>query len=122
MFRIIRNLWIDRVRKTKTQATDPIEEGEEFVGTDGVQVAEARLELSDTAQAIMKLPDEQREVLTLVCIEGLSYAEAARVAGIPQGTVMSRLARGRERLAGLLAEKGIKVSEGRSPAKRGSKP
>lgn len=122
MFRIIRNLWIDKVRRTKTQASDPIEEGQEFIGEDGVRVAESRLELSDTAQAILQLPDEQREILTLVCVEGLSYAEAAAVAGVPVGTVMSRLARARTRLAAILAQQGINVTDGRSSAKRGSRP
>ncbi|GBD49849.1 RNA polymerase sigma factor [Methylopila sp. Yamaguchi] len=44
------------------------------------------------------LPDDQRDVILLVTVEGLSYAEAARVLDIPVGTVMSRLSRGRERL------------------------
>ena len=44
------------------------------------------------------LPEEQRAVLLLVGVEGLSYDEAARVLGVPVGTVMSRLSRGRERL------------------------
>jgi len=121
MFRIIRNLWIDRIRRTRTQASDPIEDGEEFVGSDGAQVVHSRLDLSDTAAAIMQLPDDQREILTLVCIESLSYAEAAAVAGVPVGTVMSRLARARTRLASLLQEKGINLSESRSSARRGQR-
>jgi DNA-directed RNA polymerase specialized sigma24 family protein len=44
------------------------------------------------------LPVEQRSVLLLIGIEDLSYGEAARVLGVPIGTVMSRLSRGRERL------------------------
>jgi RNA polymerase sigma-70 factor (ECF subfamily) len=123
MFRIVRNLWIDRVRKTKTQAADPYDDANDtLMGEDGAQVADSRLELSDTARAILQLPDEQREILTLVCIEGLSYSEAAEVAGIAVGTVMSRLSRARTRLASILAEQGINVAEGRSSAKRGSRP
>ncbi|MBJ3774775.1 RNA polymerase sigma factor [Acuticoccus mangrovi] len=121
MFRIIRNLWIDRIRRTNTQAAAPVEEADAVVGTDGVAVATSRLELSDTAQAIHQLPDEQREVLTLVCVEGLSYAEAAGVMGVPVGTVMSRLARARTKLAALLAEKGISVGAARSSPTRGSR-
>ena len=48
--------------------------------------------------ALHTLPDEQRAVLLLVSVEDLSYAQAAVVLGVPVGTVMSRLARGRERL------------------------
>jgi RNA polymerase sigma-70 factor (ECF subfamily) len=84
-------------------------------------VADSRLELSDTARAILQLPDEQREVLTLVCIEGLSYAQAAEVMEVKIGTIMSRLARARTRLATLLEDKGINVADGRSSAQRGSR-
>jgi RNA polymerase sigma-70 factor (ECF subfamily) len=44
------------------------------------------------------LPEEQRSVLVLIAVEDLSYEEAARVLGVPIGTVMSRLSRGRDRL------------------------
>jgi len=47
------------------------------------------------------LPDEQREVLVLVCVEGLTYNEAAEVLDVPAGTVMSRLARARAKIAAL---------------------
>jgi RNA polymerase sigma-70 factor (ECF subfamily) len=55
--------------------------------------------LRKTEAALATLPDEQREVIVLVCFEEMSYAEAADVLGIPKGTVMSRLARGRAALA-----------------------
>lgn len=120
MFRIIRNLWIDRVRKTKTQNAVPIDEGETVMGTDGQHVADVRLDMSDTAQAIAALPQEQREVLVMVCVEGLSYQEAAKVCEVPVGTVMSRLARARKRLAEQLQEKGIMPVGARSPPRGGS--
>ena len=47
---------------------------------------------------LAKLPDDQRAVLLLIAVEDLSYADAAKVLGIPIGTVMSRLSRARERL------------------------
>jgi len=52
------------------------------------------------------LAEEQREVLLLVTLEGFSYDEAAHTLGLPIGTVMSRLARGRARLAALLEGNG----------------
>jgi RNA polymerase sigma-70 factor (ECF subfamily) len=55
-------------------------------------------------EALRRLPDEQRQVVLLVGLEQFPYAEAAQVLGIPVGTVMSRLARGRERLRQLLEE------------------
>jgi RNA polymerase sigma-70 factor (ECF subfamily) len=50
-----------------------------------------------------RLPDDQRQVLLLVGLEGMSYRDAADVLGVPIGTVMSRLARGRDRLRQTLA-------------------
>lgn len=52
----------------------------------------------DLLRAFAALPEEQRSVLVLIAVEDLSYQEAARVLGVPTGTVMSRLSRGRERL------------------------
>ncbi|MCY1282914.1 ECF RNA polymerase sigma factor SigE [compost metagenome] len=56
----------------------------------------------DLLQALAQLPEAQRAVLLLVSLEQLTYAEAARVLDIPQGTVMSRLARARELMRRLL--------------------
>ncbi|MEX2615398.1 MAG: sigma-70 family RNA polymerase sigma factor [Alphaproteobacteria bacterium] len=58
----------------------------------------AGLAVRDITAALAALPEEQRSVILLVGLEGLTYAEAASVADVPVGTVMSRLARGRERL------------------------
>ena len=65
----------------------------------GERETEARLTLKSVAEAIDRLSEEQREVLLLVCVEELSYKEAAEVLGVPIGTVMSRLARARRNLA-----------------------
>lgn len=61
------------------------------------------LEVRDIDRALALLPLEHREVLLLVGLEEMSYAEVARTLGVPQGTVMSRLARARARLRGILA-------------------
>jgi RNA polymerase sigma-70 factor (ECF subfamily) len=58
----------------------------------------ARLEVRDVLAALGRLPEAQRAALVLVALEDFSYGEAARVLGIPVGTLMSRLARGREAL------------------------
>ena len=60
---------------------------------------EARLMLQSVETAMADLSEDQREVLHLVCIEEMSYAETARILDIPQGTVMSRLSRARLALA-----------------------
>ena len=59
--------------------------------------------VDEVRRALEALPADFREVLVLRELEGLSYKEIAAIVGIPLGTVMSRLARARERLAGVLA-------------------
>jgi RNA polymerase sigma factor (sigma-70 family) len=56
----------------------------------------------ELVNALAQLPDDQRSVILLVSVEGLSYAQTAKVLAVPVGTVMSRLSRGRERLAAML--------------------
>lgn len=95
-FRILRNAWLDGVRRDRTRGTQiEIEDAPDAGEVDGTAITENRLMVRAVMAAMAKLPDEQREVLMLVCVEDLSYREAADVLGIPIGTVMSRLARGR---------------------------
>ena len=61
-----------------------------------------RLEFRDLLQGLAALPEQQREVLLLVGLEGMSYLETARILDVPIGTVMSRLSRGREALRQLM--------------------
>jgi RNA polymerase sigma-70 factor, ECF subfamily len=117
MFRIIRNLWIDRLRKQKTAGPqDDITEREDIVGARGEVDAEARLTFRAVAEAIGELPGDQREVLMLTCVEDMSYKDTAELLGIPIGTVMSRLARARKKLAELA---GISGDSPRSPGTKG---
>lgn len=99
VFRIIRNLWIDQIRKRKAEGpTTDIEAAFEVSGDDGRRVTDARLAIGAVEAELARMPAEQREVILLVCYEQLSYREAADRLGIPIGTVMSRLARGRQAL------------------------
>ena len=110
MFRILRNLWIDQVRRRKAERiADPPDADLEVPGEDGRRTVESRLELAQVRGAIATLPEQQREVLALVCIEDLSYRDAAAVLDVPIGTVMSRLARARQALATRLAEPGSRT-------------
>jgi RNA polymerase sigma-70 factor, ECF subfamily len=103
MFRILRNVWIDRTRHLKTQGVsvdvDDYDTADDKYGP--VQL-DAKLTLDRVLEAIDKLPFERREVLMLVCVEELSYRDAAEVLGVPLGTVMSRLSRARLQLAQLM--------------------
>lgn len=103
LFRIMRNTWIDTTRARRDHtALDDLGEGVEPMGVDGRVVTESRLQLAAVARAVDALPEEQRSVLMLVCVEGMRYREAAAALGIPEGTVMSRLARGRAALGAML--------------------
>ena len=64
---------------------------------------EARLDYADFERALNKLAPEQREALLLVAAQGFAYEDAARICGVAQGTIKSRVSRGRARLAQLLS-------------------
>ena len=119
MFRIVRNLWIDQIRKRTTAGEHvDVDEQHDLTGASGERDVEARLTLNSVGEAIAGLPDDQREVLVLVCVEELSYREAADVLDIPIGTVMSRLARARQNLAKTV---GITAMPPRSDVMKGKK-
>jgi RNA polymerase sigma-70 factor, ECF subfamily len=98
MFRIVQTIWIDQIRAREVRKED----GELVEGRAGsdepVRRVEARLSLGEVRRAVDRLPPDQRAALLLVAVEGLSYKEAAAVAAVPVGTIMSRLARARAAL------------------------
>jgi RNA polymerase sigma-70 factor (ECF subfamily) len=102
---IVRNLCYTFLKKRGS--VDNVEFNEHVHVTAPAFVDPERLQmrLDDERQvrgALEQLPDVFREVLVLREMEGLSYREIARIIGVPTGTVMSRLARGRERLLAIL--------------------
>jgi len=107
LYGIMRNRWTDEIRWRRIRRHDGIEAADATMGEDGERNAEARMTLEAVRRALATLPAEQRTVLVLVCVDGLSYKDAADVLGIAIGTVMSRLARGRKELHGAMT--------GRSP-------
>ncbi len=96
MFRIAQNIWFDqrRAHKVRGESID-IDQAYDLPGDDGRDIAENRLTLAEVNQGISELPGDQQVLIALVCVEGLSYKEAAEVLQVPIGTVMSRLARAR---------------------------
>ncbi len=98
MFRIMHNHWIDVKRQERPQAPIDGPEGLRLIAEDGERAADARLTLAAVAALIEEMPEDQRAVLVLVCVEELSYRETAELLEIPIGTVMSRLARARRAL------------------------
>jgi RNA polymerase sigma factor (sigma-70 family) len=105
--RILKNAWIDQGRSSQRrgQVVD-FAEAAEFLA-DPTQAGEAdRVGAMAVAQAMSRLPEDQRVAVALVLVEGFSYAEAADLLSIPPGTLNSRLVRGRTALMEMLAEKG----------------
>jgi RNA polymerase sigma-70 factor, ECF subfamily len=100
LFRILRNAWIDHARRTMTQGVGvDVHDAPETLTVDGVRHTENVILLRRTEKAMAELPEDHREVMMLICVEELSYREAADIIGVPIGTVMSRLARARLALA-----------------------
>ncbi len=98
LFAIMHNLFIDRVRRRKLRGTAlPVEDLDDAAPALRPE-QESHVYATDIISAVRRLPEEQRSVLLLVSVEELSYAQTAQALGIPIGTVMSRLARARERL------------------------
>jgi RNA polymerase sigma factor (sigma-70 family) len=105
-YRIMRNLWIDtaRARSRKSAREAPEEEGLN-VGEDPREAMDASLDLQRAMGAMGRLPDEQREVIALILVEGFGYREVSERLGLPIGTVSSRLVRGRTALLALMGER-----------------
>lgn len=100
MMRIMRNCWIDEVRsRTRRARTFAPEEEGVLVASSGAEDIERAAEVDEVGRAMNELPPEQREVIALVLVEGLSYREAASILDLPMGTLTSRLTRGRQALA-----------------------
>jgi RNA polymerase sigma factor (sigma-70 family) len=104
-YRIMRNLWIDtaRSRSRKKVHEAPEEEGLS-VGEDPRDAIEATVDLKRVMAAMTRLPDEQREVVALILVEGFGYREVSEMLGLPIGTVSSRLVRGRTALLAMVGE------------------
>ena len=118
MFRIIHNIWIDQKRASKVRGpVVDIDDAPEIMGMDGRDVVERRLTLNRVLDAMAKLPQEHKELIALISIEGVSYQEAADILAIPIGTVTSRLVRARRALHAIAVE-GVQKVEGENDAVR----
>jgi len=101
LFTILHNQHVNDVRRAVREGVSVAVEEMAPVLTVGSN-AIAALELRDLEAAIAKLPQEQRQVILLVGLEGMRYEEVALILGVPVGTVRSRLSRGRDQLRRLM--------------------
>ncbi|WP_315918170.1 RNA polymerase sigma factor [Mesorhizobium sp. SP-1A] len=108
LFTIMRNLWIDQLRaeERRSRAAETLSDA---MAPIPVSLESMVVETFAVRQAFELLSHDHREVLALVDISGFSYQEAADLLSVPRGTVMSRISRARQALAGLLADDGSNV-------------
>lgn len=99
LFTLMHNLFVNQIRSSNNHTLCELDEANDVPVSGGQNEAMA---VRDIHAALAKLPPEQREVMLLVGLEQFAYADAARILGVPQGTVMSRLSRARERMRQLL--------------------
>ncbi|MBO9647302.1 MAG: sigma-70 family RNA polymerase sigma factor [Variovorax sp.] len=98
LFTIMHNLFASQVRRAPARSSVDIEDA-----VHELRVLDShRDQAIDLQRCVLLLPEDQRAVLLLVALEDLSYAQVAKVLGIPAGTVMSRLSRARDRLRELM--------------------
>ena len=114
LHRIVVNACLDRVRRRNVRPTVPLLE------TEPMPVAPVDSDTAlDVRAALAKLPIEQRAALVLVDVQGYSVAEAAAILDVAEGTVKSRCARGRARLASLLGYLRNPVPDADVPSQEG---
>jgi RNA polymerase sigma-70 factor, ECF subfamily len=120
LFTILHNQYVNQVRRAVREGTAvSVIENEPSMARPADQ--NKRLELRDLDRALARLPEEQRTVILLVGLEGMSYEAVAEVVGVPVGTVRSRLSRGREALRHLIGgreERDAKAAVVRSERQR----
>jgi RNA polymerase sigma-70 factor (ECF subfamily) len=98
MLESMRTIWNGELRGREIEdqhARDERDSPHRLSVHDGEELLDNRAMLQDLEQAIRFLPETERRLLDLVCVQGLSYKNAADITGVPIGTVMSRLARAR---------------------------
>lgn len=102
-YRVCKNAWIDEVRSRDVRQKYPqlVEEQIDYEPS-AERIAGGEREISAVSDALAELPREQRLALTLVTVDGRTYAEAAEILEVPVGTIMSRIARARKSLVEIL--------------------
>jgi RNA polymerase sigma-70 factor (ECF subfamily) len=109
IFRIAQTTWLNQLRAAKIRHGSGTLPPEEIGLADTAADSETILYLSQVLSTVIELPEAQRNVMFLVCVEGYSYKDAAEHLGVPPGTIMSRLASARAKLT---------ASLGRNPVRR----
>jgi RNA polymerase sigma-70 factor (ECF subfamily) len=104
LFTILHSIWLNDVRSRNAHRTESLDFHEEQGAHDGVGIAETTVRARQVLRQVEDLPDGQRAAIFLVCVEGFAYREAAEILKVPIGTIMSRIASARAKLADMAAE------------------
>ena len=99
LFSIMHNVFVNQLKARKIMPSVEIDEATIAAHIPTV----TSVDVLDLQRALLTLAPEQREVVLLIALEDMTYADVSRALGIPIGTVMSRLSRGREKLRGLMS-------------------
>jgi RNA polymerase sigma-70 factor (ECF subfamily) len=100
LFTLMHNLFVDGARRAVRQAGQRVDVDD--VANELVAPPAGTEQALDLQRCLLRLPEDQREVLLLVSLQDLGYEDVARITGVPVGTVMSRLSRARTRLRELM--------------------
>ncbi len=101
---ILHSIWLNEIRARKVREGRGLVDADAVLVFDGLKDTETNILAGQVLREVQDLPEVQRETVYLVYVEGLTYREAADTLAVPIGTVMSRLAAARAKLAGLKVE------------------
>jgi RNA polymerase sigma-70 factor (ECF subfamily) len=108
LFAILHSIWLNEIRSRRVRQGQGFVDAEEALVVDGAHETETHVMANQVLRLVNALPDAQRAAVFLAYVEGLSYKEVAGILDIPIGTVMSRLAAARAKLAGNIIEEGAR--------------
>ena len=103
---ILHSIWLNDVRAARYRRGEGLVDADSALVFDGAREMETNISAVQVLNHVQSLPEAQRETVFLVYVEGFSYREAAALLDVPIGTVMSRLAAARARLAALAPDAG----------------
>ncbi|NLS18007.1 RNA polymerase sigma factor [Rhizobium sp. P40RR-XXII] len=99
LFAILHSIWLNEVRSRRVRMGQGFVDADETLVFDGARETETHILAGQVLQRVQALPEAQRTAVFLAYVEGLSYREVAEILEVPIGTIMSRLAAARAKLA-----------------------
>ncbi|OWV84927.1 sigma-70 family RNA polymerase sigma factor [Rhizobium sp. R693] len=106
LFSILHSIWLNEIRSRRVRLGQGFVDADEALVIDGAHATETHVMANQVLRLVNALPDAQRAAVFLAYVEGLSYKEVASVLDIPIGTVMSRLAAARAKIAANVSGEG----------------